>query len=111
MKSCKCGSYAINIDPKQKECDVCYWKNKAARLDSQITDYVTTIYDFDAKMILYRNEINQLKKDKEYIVKALTKIMIDASLSLHHSYIGHELEKIIVENSPSDKQNYEGETK
>jgi len=28
MKTCKCGSFAINIDPKKKECDVCYYKNR-----------------------------------------------------------------------------------
>ena len=27
---CKCGSQAINIDPKRKECDVCFYKNKLA---------------------------------------------------------------------------------
>ncbi len=25
---CSCGSYAINIDPEKKYCDVCFWKNK-----------------------------------------------------------------------------------
>jgi len=28
MKTCKCGSYALNIAPKSGLCDVCYWKNK-----------------------------------------------------------------------------------
>ncbi len=27
MKQCKCGSYAINLDDKNVECDVCLYKN------------------------------------------------------------------------------------
>ena len=37
MKQCKCGSYEINIDPNQSDCDVCYWKNKYFALMSEYT--------------------------------------------------------------------------
>jgi len=28
MGKCQCGSYAINIDPARKVCDVCFYKLK-----------------------------------------------------------------------------------
>lgn len=32
MPRCRCGSYAINIDDKEEECDVCYYKNRLGDL-------------------------------------------------------------------------------
>ena len=33
---CKCGSYAINDDPVEKECDRCLWKNRYLRSVDEI---------------------------------------------------------------------------
>lgn len=33
MKQCECGSYALNIDPDSRRCDVCYYKHKVELLE------------------------------------------------------------------------------
>lgn len=45
MKSCKCGSYAINENKHGREegvdldlCDVCYWRERAARVEAMTCD-------------------------------------------------------------------------
>ena len=43
MKVCKCGSMAINVDPEQKECDVCYWKNKFLKMEKAFFELIAEI--------------------------------------------------------------------
>ena len=39
MRKCKCGSYAVNEDPEEKECDVCLWKNKYIKLLEKVSEF------------------------------------------------------------------------
>lgn len=36
MRQCKCGSYAINDDPKRAACDSCWRDAKIAALESEV---------------------------------------------------------------------------
>jgi len=35
MEQCKCGSYAVNIDPEYKVCDVCFYKNRLVQAEEK----------------------------------------------------------------------------
>lgn len=43
MTACNCGSYAINIDPEGKVCDVCFYKNKL----SKAVEALEKVYPYD----------------------------------------------------------------
>ena len=35
MPKCKCGSYAVTLDPDREVCDVCYYRIRAEKLTKQ----------------------------------------------------------------------------
>jgi len=43
MKTCKCGSYALNIAPKSGLCDVCYWREKYESLKQSHAELLENI--------------------------------------------------------------------
>jgi hypothetical protein len=61
MRQCKCGSFAIKIDPKEKVCDVCFWKNKYNKQKNIVNKLIKIFVEYHIPCEVY----NQLLKNKQ----------------------------------------------
>ena len=65
MRVCKCNSMAINEDPEQKECDVCYWKNK----------YLQVVEIHRNMLIESLKIVNKYVKSNDNKIEPITKLL------------------------------------
>ena len=50
---CKCGSYAINIDPEHEVCDVCYYRDQLMRIKEELNSLDSSVREMlDAHKVL-----------------------------------------------------------